>query len=479
MHATPADQPLAELFARRFGGPVQGIGTVKADGSDRKLFRLSGASRTAIGVVSPDARETRAFLEFSRHFRKCGLPVPEIYAEDLQRGLYLEEDLGEVTLFQLLSVDRSEDRLGEEVLAVYRAVVEWLPRFQIQAGRTLNYTVCHPRPSFDKQSMMWDLNYFKYYFLRLAKIPFGEQALENDFRRFTDFLLKAERRYFLYRDFQSRNVMVRDGRPSFIDYQGGRRGALQYDLASLLFDAKADLPLDVRAELVERYLEAAARLEPLDRAAFLAYYPGFVYIRIMQAMGAYGLRGFYERKAHFLASIPYAVRNLEYLLRTAALPLDLPELTQVWRRLVASSALRQFGAASLKLTVRIQSFSYRDGVPSDDRGHGGGYVFDCRALPNPGKFAEYATLTGRDEPVAAFLRKQCAVDQFLGHVFSLIDQTVQDYQRRNFTDLMVSFGCTGGQHRSVYCAERLAEHVREKLDVSVEVRHVAQEADAE
>lgn len=472
------DQPLRVLFAGRFGEPVESVAPLKGDASYRKLYRLSAGSRTAIGVVNPDVQENRAFLEFSRHFRQCGLPVPEIYAEDLDRGIYLEEDLGDTTLFQFLTANRVKDGLSQETLSLYRKAVEFLPRFQIEAGRTLNYDLCYPRFSFDKQSMMWDLNYFKYYFLRLAKIPFGEQALEDDFERFAEFLLQAERRFFLYRDFQSRNIMVRKGGPHFIDYQGGRRGALQYDIASLLFDAKADLPFEVRDELVEAYLEAAGKLETIDRKAFLTYYPGFVYIRIMQAMGAYGLRGFYERKHHFLASIPYAIRNLEYLVRTSELPVELPELTQVWRRLVASSYLRQFGAASLKLTVRIQSFSYRDGVPTDERGHGGGYVFDCRALPNPGRLEEFSERTGRDDSVIAFLENEPAVPDFIDHVFALIDQTVENYQRRNFTDLMVAFGCTGGQHRSVYCAERLAEHLRQQFQVNVEVRHLAQESGA-
>jgi len=468
------DLPLRGLFESRFGETARDVVPLKGDASDRKIFRLSARSRTAIGVLNPDFRENRAFLEFSRHFRGAGLPVPEIYAEDLDRGIYLEEDLGDTTLFLFLTAARRDEGFPAEALGLYRKVVEFLPRFQIEAGRTLNYEVCYPRASFDKQSMMWDLNYFKYYFLRLAKIPFSEQALEDDFERLAAFLLRAERRFFLYRDFQSRNIMVRDGAPFFIDYQGGRRGALQYDLASLLFDAKADLPPEVRDELVERYLEAASKLEPIDRAAFLIAYPGFVYIRIMQAMGAYGLRGFYERKQHFLASIPYAVRNLEYLLRTVELPVELPELTQVWRRLVASSLLRQLGTASLKLTVRIESFSYQDGVPTDEKGHGGGYVFDCRALPNPGRFTEYAKLTGRDDAVIAFLEQEPAVRDFLDHVFALIGQTVENYQTRNFTDLLVAFGCTGGQHRSVYCAERLAAQVREKYQVNVEVRHLAQ-----
>jgi len=467
------NQALTVLFQSRFGEPVERVRPLKGDASDRKLFRLESASRTAVGVVNPDVRENRAFLEFSRHFRKHGLPVPAIYAEDLDRGIYLEEDLGEMTLFQFLTVNRVKDELSKGTLDLYRKAVELLPRFQIEAGRTLRYEVCYPRASFDKQSMLWDLNYFKYYFLRLAKIPFNEQALEDDFERFTEFLLTAERRFFLYRDFQSRNIMVRDGEPFFIDYQGGRRGALQYDVASLLFDAKADLPVEVRNELLEHYLEAALRLESIDRQAFLTYYPGFVFIRIMQAMGAYGLRGFYERKHHFLASIPYAIRNLEYLLRKAELPVELPELTQVFRRLVASSSLRQFGAASLTLTVRIESFSYQDGVPTDEKGHGGGYVFDCRTLPNPGKFEQYAKHTGCDDSVIAFLENEFAVREFLNHVFALIDQTVENYQARNFTDLLVAFGCTGGQHRSVYCAERLAIHLREKLQVNVEVRHLA------
>jgi aminoglycoside/choline kinase family phosphotransferase len=461
-----SEHSLKKLFEHRFGEPAERIAPLKGDASARKLYRIASASRVAIGVANSDVRENRAFLDFSRHFRKCSLPVPEIFAEDLDQGVYLEEDLGDTTLFEFLTDHRTETGLSAGTLDLYRRVVEILPRFQIEAGGTLNYDVCYPRASFDKQSMMWDLSYFKYYFLRLARIPFNEQALENDFEWFTEYLLTVERNFFLYRDFQSRNIMVRDGEPWFIDYQGGRRGALQYDVASLLLDAKADLPFEVRDDLLERYLKTASVLAPIDRNVFLRHYPGFAHIRIMQALGAYGLRGFYERKQHFLASIPYAIRNLEHLLRTAELPLDLPELSQVWRRLVASSSLRQFGTASLKLTVRLQSFAYKDG---------GGFVFDCRALPNPGRFERYAKLTGQDEAVIAFLENEPAVGDFLGHVFALIDQTVEDYQRRNFTDLMVAFGCTGGQHRSVYCTERLARHLRGTFQVNVDVRHLTQE----
>ena len=467
------EKELRALFERTFGGPPATAVPLKGDGSSRRLWRLAVPGRSVIGAANGDLRENLAFIGFSRHFRGAGLPVPEIYAEETDKGIYLEEDLGDATLFELLTSSRGSGKVPEPVLAVYRRAVRLLPRFQLSAGRTLDYRLCYPRAGFDKQSMMWDLNYFKYYFLRLAKIPFDEQALEDDFQRFSDFLLEADRDAFLYRDFQSRNIMVRGGEPWFIDYQGGRKGALQYDIASLLIDAKADLPERVRRELLEEYLGAASELAKLDRRRFLRHYPGFVYIRIMQAMGAYGLRGFYERKSQFLQSIPFAVRNLEHLLQADGLPLKLPALEGVLKRIVGSSALRQFGGADLRLTVRIRSFSYKDGAPTDERGHGGGYVFDCRALPNPGKEERFAKLTGRDAEVAAFLEREPEVGRFLEHAAALVGQSVESYRKRNFTSLYVAFGCTGGQHRSVYCAERLARALKDKHGVDVEVRHLA------
>lgn len=463
---------LATLFKRWSGqGPVK-ITPIEAHGSERTYYRLFGPdSTTAIAAHNADRRENIAFLTFSRHFRKAGLPVPEIYLEDLDHGVYLEEDLGDTTLFSLLSDLRRSTGFPAEVVRMYEKVVEFLPRFQIAAARDLDYGVCYPRSRFDRQSMMWDLNYFKYYFLKLSRIPFDEQYLEDDFQRFTDFLLEADGDYFMYRDFQSRNVMIRDGQPYFIDYQGGRKGALQYDIASLLFDAKADIPHDVRAALLERYIDAVREHITIDRDSFLQHYYGYVLIRIMQALGAYGFRGFYERKTHFLRSVPYAIRNLEWLLRTAELPVELPALTAAWEALVRSSYLRQLSDANLRLTVRIQSFSYRRGIPVDEKGHGGGFVFDCRALPNPGRFPEFAEVTGNDPEVIAFLEKEEEVHRFLRHTTSILDQVVKNYQDRNFTDLMVAFGCTGGQHRSVYCANRVAEHLRNRFDIDVEVRH--------
>ncbi|OGS52194.1 MAG: phosphotransferase enzyme family protein, partial [Elusimicrobia bacterium RIFOXYB2_FULL_62_6] len=465
--AVAAEENLKALFKKNFAEEAAEFTPLKGDASARRLFRIKSDKRSVIGAVGPDKLENNAFLEFSKQFRKEKMPVPEIYAEDPSKNIYLEEDLGDLTLFGFLTAERTGQDFPETALAAYKKALDWLPRFQMEAGRTLNYRHCHPRASFDRQSIMWDLNYFKYYFLRLSKIPFNEQKLEDDFNTLTAFLLEADSDYFLYRDFQSRNIMLRGGEPFFIDYQGGRKGALQYDLASLLYDAKADIPPEARQALQKYYLEKAA----VDKNKFMRHFHAFVYVRIMQALGAYGLRGFYEGKAHFLQSVPYAVRNLEWLQRKAEVPVKLPELNQIFRRMVASTYLRQFGAAKPGLTVRVQSFSYRTGLPSDEKGHGGGFVFDCRSLPNPGREEKYMPLTGRDAEVISYLSNDLRVGGYLETVFKLIDGAVENYLSRNFTDLMVSFGCTGGRHRSVYCAESLTKHLQEKYKVRVELAH--------
>ena len=450
------------LYREKFGADAATLVPVRADGSSRKIYRLAGAGATAIGVLNDDAKENRAFIEFSKHFLKNGIPVPEFYAENAEATAYLEEDLGDTTLFQFLGKRRTPAGFPPEVVSAYQDVVRWLPRMQITAGATIDDKWCYPRKSFDKQSMLWDLNYFKYYFLTLGSIPFHEERLEEDFQVFADYLLAAERKYFLCRDFQSRNVMLKDGKPYFIDYQGGRRGALHYDIASLLYDAKADVPFELRDELLDLYIKEAGKHAKIDKTEFKKLFPGFVLIRIMQAMGAYGLRGFHEKKPLFLQSIPYAIRNIEHVLATSGLPIEVPELMGVFKKLVGSSALRQFGSAKLKLTVRIQSFSYKNGMPKDSGGHGGGYVLDCRCLPNPGRLLEFKTQSGLDAPVVAYLSKEDGVDRWARSAFSMIDQAVEDYGRRNFTDLFVAFGCTGGQHRSAYCCERLARHLRDQ-----------------
>ncbi len=465
---------LKKLFEEHFHAPPTRVQPLQGElgGSGRKILRLANEHASAVGILYGVREENTAFLEFSRHFHRHGLPVPEIYGEDLNQGAYLEEDLGDTTLFEFLSRNRTGANIAPEVVEAYRKVVAVLPRFQVEASRDLDYSVCYPCASFDAQSIAWDLNYFKYYFLRLAAIPFSEQALEDDFRRLTDFLLSAPRDYFLYRDFQSRNVLLRDGEPYFVDYQGGRKGALQYDIASLLFDAKADLPLEIRQQLLDDYLACLASHIELNREAFLHYYYAYVYVRILQALGAYGFRGFYERKTHFLQSVPYALKNLRWLLHNVKLPVELPTLMGAFTSMLASEKLQGLASEAQNLVLRIYSFSFHRGLPEDDNGNGGGFVFDGRNLPNPGREERFKPLTGKDAPVIEYLNQQESVHQFLASVFSLVDASVRNYQQRGFKNLMVSFGCTGGQHRSVFLAQQLAKRMRERSGLEVIVRHL-------
>ena len=469
---------LNELFERHFHAPAERIQPLQGElgGSGRKIIRLSRGNQSAIGILYGVREENTAFIAFSRHFRRHGLPVPEIYASDLDHDAYLEEDLGDTTLFDFLSLNRSGGSIAAPVVEVYRKVVAELPRFQIEAGRDLDYSACYPRGSFDRQSIDWDLNYFKYNFLRLAAIHFNEQALEDDFDRLTDLLLEAPGDYFLYRDFQSRNVMLRGAQPYFVDYQGGRKGALQYDIASLLFDAKADLPPDLREQLLDAYLEALSRHIKLDRGAFLRYYYAFVYVRIMQALGAYGFRGFYERKPHFLQSVPYALKNIRWLLHHAKLPIELPTLMSAFQNMLTSEKLQRLAPAAQpqtqNLLLRIFSFSFHHDLPKDDTGNGGGFIFDARSLPNPGREERFKQLTGKDAPVIDYLNQQEGVHQYLANVVSLVEASVASYQQRGFKNLMVSFGCTGGQHRSVFLAEHLARRLQSRSGVEAVVRHL-------
>jgi aminoglycoside/choline kinase family phosphotransferase len=469
---------LKKFFEQHFKTPAGRVQPLQGElgGSGRKIIRISNQNSSAIGILYGVREENAAFLAFSRHFRKHRLAVPEIYGEDLDQGAYLEQDLGDTTLFEFLSKNRTAEVIAPKVIEAYRKVAEILPRFQVVAGRDLDYSVCYPCPSFDRQSITWDLNYFKYYFLRLANIPFSESALEQDFRQLTDFLLTADCDYFLYRDFQSRNIMLLDGVPYFVDYQGGRKGALHYDIASLLYDAKADLPPELRQHLLDHYLEALNQHARIGRETFLRHYYAYVYVRIMQALGAYGFRGFYERRAHFLQSVPYALKNLRWLLHHAELPIELPTLMSAFRSMLASEKLSALATDADELTVRVFSFSYHKGFPKDESGNGGGFVFDGRSLPNPGREDRFKALTGKDEPVIEYLNQQESVHQFLASVMSLVDASVSSYRERGFKNLMVSFGCTGGQHRSVYLAEQLAKRLRAGRGLQVVVRHLGLEA---
>jgi len=464
---------LKQLFEQHFHSSPTSVVPLQGNlgGSGRKIIRLSNDEHSAIGILYGVREENVAFLEFSRAFRRHGLPVPQIYEEDLEHGAYLEEDLGNHTLYHFLTQNRQGEDIAPAVVEAYRKVIAILPRFQVEMRNKINYKVCYPRASFDRQSIAWDLNYFKYYFLRLAGVPFSEQALEDDFSKLTKFLLEADRNYFLYRDFQSRNVILVEGSPYYLDYQGGRKGALQYDVASLLFDSKADLTASLREELLEYYLDRLATFLPIDRQTFLHYYFGFVYVRLMQALGAYGFRGFYENKPVFLQSVPYALKNIRWLLHNVKLPVELPALMAAFTAMLGSEKLQSIAHESDRLTVRITSFSFHRGPLKDEGGHGGGFVFDARSLPNPGRLEKFKLLTGREAAIAEYLEQQESVHQFWENAVALVDAAVENYQGRGFKSLAVSFGCTGGRHRSVYLAERLVRHLQASGKVDVVVRH--------
>lgn len=469
---------LGNLYKKWSNEHAESITKLPASGSAREYYRIYGNKKTVIGAINNNPDENKAFIEFSKHFKKEGLNVPEIYYIDIENNAYLQQDLGDTTLFDYLLQIRTNGSFPDELLDIYKKVLLELPNFQAKAGGNLNYNVCYPRASFDRQSMQWDLSYFKYYFLKLADIPFNEQLLEDDFNTLIDYLQSVDTDYFLYRDFQSRNIMLNNDEIFFIDYQGGRKGALQYDVASLLYDSKADIPQLTREELLNYYIDNLQKSIKIDKEAFKQSFYAYVLIRMMQAMGAYGFRGFYEKKAHFLQSIPYALQNLKWILDNIKLPIEIPNLWQVFEGLVMSEKLQRFKVREGRkstLKVTITSFSYKKGLPLDQSGNGGGYVFDCRAIHNPGKYEQYKSLTGKDKPVIDFFEKEHDMHEFLNHVFAMVDMSVDKYEERQFTNLMVNFGCTGGQHRSVYCAERLAAHLRQKFAVQVDLWHREQD----
>ena len=462
---------LEQLYFRHFQELPSNIDELAASGSSRKYYRLSSAHHQAIAAYNNDRKENQAFISFTRHFEKHHLPVPTVWQEDLENNLYLLNDLGDETLFSYLEKHRKEG-FSEKTISLYKDVLDELLRFQTEASADMDYSVCYPRDKFDKQSMMWDLNYFKYYFLKLAHINFDEQKLEDDFNVFAEYLLQADSHYFLYRDFQSRNIMIHEGKLFFIDYQGGRRGALQYDVASLLYDAKADIPQETREQLLDYYISSLKKKIQINESEFRQYYYGYVLVRIMQAMGAYGFRGYYEKKVHFLKSIPFAIANLKWILENTKLPVETPTLAFVFEQIISSEKLSSYADDKKDLlTVRINSFSFKKGYPSDPGGNGGGFVFDCRALPNPGRYEEYKLLTGKDKAVKDYLEKYQEVEAFFGNTSMLACQSVENYLSRGFSNLMISYGCTGGQHRSVYFAERLAKFLGSKYDLNILVNH--------
>ena len=476
MKSAEIERALRELFYEWSGEEPELLLPLAPSGSNRIYYRLKKGEKSAIGAYNPNAKENQAFIGFSRHFWDKGLPVPEIYAKAPDHLIYLQEDLGFTTLYSYLL--QKGEYFPDYLIRIYKRVVEQLARLQVEGGKDLDYGLCYPRDAFDRQSMLWDFNTFKYHFLRLADVPFDEQLLENDMHALADYLLQADGSHFMFRDFQTRNIMIRAGEPFFIDYQGGRRGALQYDLASLLYQAKANIPEDIRLELLEHYMDSLEQFIPLERERFVEYYYAFVFVRSIQVLGAYGFRGLYERKEHFISSIPFALRNVKWLLDNKKLAVPMPELERALYRLIESKRFEPFdrikGASSL-LTVSVNSFAYSSGPPPDTSGNGGGFIFDCRFIHNPGRYEPYKKLTGRDEPVINFLKHHSQMDDFMNDVFHIVDAAVEDYIERSFTNLMANFGCTGGQHRSVYATDVLAKHLKEKYGVRVELSHQEQE----
>ncbi|MFH1457224.1 MAG: RNase adapter RapZ [Patescibacteria group bacterium] len=464
---------LEKLFQEKFNEEVKEIISLKGDGSDRALFRFKNDNRSVIGVIGKNKKENKAFVEFSRVFRKNDINVPEIYTEDLDNNIYLEEDLGDETLYSWMSKIREREGFSEQIIAMYKRVIAKLPCIQIKAGQNIDYDLCYQHIEFGKESMMWDMHYFKWNFLNIFyKGEIKNEKLEKEFNLLADFLLEEPCEYFLFRDFQSRNIMIKNEELYFIDYQSGRRGALGYDIASLLYDAKANIPQNIRENLLEEYINNIKKHISFDEEKFKKHFYGFALVRIMQALGAYGFLGSVKNKPHFLGNIPFAVANLEIILEKFWYLSDLPELHALLLNLCRDGSLRVI-KSQLDLVVKIYSFGYHfSGIPQDEKEeHNGGFVFDLRALPNPGREETLRNLTGQDKLVKEFLDNDKRTQKYIQHIFGLVDMAIDNYQKRGFTDLMVSFGCTGGVHRSVYFAEKLRDYLEDKK-VNVNLKHV-------
>ncbi len=464
---------IAELFASVKSTRADRIEKLPQSGSDRIYFRIYAGEETFIATYNLHKKETQTFIYFSRHFVKAGLPVPKILAVNEGDTIYIQEDLGTDSLLNKLEAYGHTDaayRLFEKSLAQ-------LARVQVLGDKDLNYELCLTAKEFGKQAIMSDLLYFKYYFLDTLQLPYDKQLLLDDLDALSSYLTRTENKYFMFRDFQSRNIIVKDDEVKFIDYQGGMKGALQYDVASMLWQAKAELSEEWKDNLLTYYMDRADELldRPIDRITFVSQYNGYVLIRLLQVMGAYGFRGLFERKAHFLASIPLALRNLQFFIDHKRIGIVTPEFDRVLRLVVSDEMIRRFEPLQANeetpLVVDINSFSYKKGIPADHSENGGGFVFDMRGILNPGRFDDYKALNGRDKEVQDFLEQRTKMNEYLNSVWGVIDITVEDYIKRGFSHLMINFGCTGGQHRSVYAAEQTARHLRNKYKLKVQLAH--------
>ncbi len=470
-------EKIKELFGSFNEDAIESIEKLPQSGSDRIYFRLGAGGRTYIVTYNLNKKENNTFIAFSEHFKQFGSPVPLVYAMNEEATVYIQEDFGTMSLMDILLKEGHSDR----VYNLFQKSLKELAHIQIVGGADLDYELCLTAKEFGKQAIMSDLLYFKYYFLDTLKYPYDKQALLDDFEALSNYLTHTSNKHFMFRDFQSRNVMVKNEEVHFIDYQGGMKGALQYDVASLLWQAKAELPDDWKNGLLEYYMDRIDEKlpKPVERSTFVSQYNGYVLIRLLQVLGAYGFRGLFERKAHFLTSIPLALRNLKWFMLNMHTGIELGTFNELLQFIVSDEVVSRFqplrATADTPLKVIVNSFSYRNGIPQDFSDNGGGFVFDCRAILNPGRQEAYKILTGRDKDVMNYLEQQTKMPDFLNNVYNIIDISVEDYIRRDFGHLMISFGCTGGQHRSVYAADAVARHLRNKFGVKLEVNHLVQD----
>jgi aminoglycoside/choline kinase family phosphotransferase len=469
---------IANLFLSFSKEPIISINKIPQSGSIRIYYRILTDSGSFIATHGINIKENQSFIQFSRHFKTKNCPVPAIYAVNNEGTIYIQEDFGDISLLNLLE----QQGPNEEVFNLFKQSLRELARLQIQGDKGMDYeNWCLTSSEFGKQAILSDLLYFKYYFLDTLQLPYDKEKLIADFEIFSTSLANTSYKYFLFRDFQSRNILVEKGQVHFIDYQGGMKGALQYDVASMLWQAKAELSEDWKRKLLFYYMDCVEKElgRTIDRNEFAQQYMGYVLIRLMQVLGAYGFRGLFERKAHFLISIPLGLKNLRNFLHQFSMGKELPEFERVLHLIVEDQIIERFipprADATTPLIVHINSFSYRKSIPADTTENGGGFVFDCRAILNPGRLEAFKSKTGRDKEVKDFLEQQTKMPEYLNSVFDLVDIAVEDYILRGFESLMVSFGCTGGQHRSVYAADSLARHLKNKFGVTVELHHIEQE----
>jgi UPF0042 nucleotide-binding protein len=457
--------------------PVQ-VDVLPQSGSDRRYFRLhDDEGKTVIATHGLNIQENETFIYFTRHFSEKGLNVPVILAVSEDLTIYLQNDLGNISLLNVLE----EKGFTEPVYHLFKESMNQLARLHVIGDEGMDYDKCLTNKEFGKQAIMADLLYFKYYFLDVLRKPYDKQKLIDDFEALSNYLTHTEYKFFMFRDFQSRNIQVKDGQVFFIDYQGGMKGAPQYDVASAIWQARANLPDEWKERLLEDYMASFESIlqTSIDRDVFKSQYNGYVLIRLLQVLGAYGFRGLFERKAQFLTSIPLALKNLKWFTENHNMGLGVPEFKRVLNMCVDDDIIERFSPIqadeSTPLVIKICSFSYRKGIPQDVSGNGGGFVFDCRGIDNPGRHEQYKTIHGREKPVMEYLERQTRMPDFLNSVFDMVGLTVEEYIKRGFNSLAVNFGCTGGQHRSVYAADALARHLKNKYQVRIELCHVMQE----